>query len=262
MNPVLQFLQTHDGYSFDEGVAVLLRYSSNAFTNRMIMCRRDRRHLASELSRLAHIPNLRALPGREEPVPPTETIEPKVETNEPISETIEPKSDKIEPKSDESSQNEGTGDADESDITTYLDLKRYEQYDPEKLPPTLRELWLKNRDEFKELKYCHAQMKQANSDAGRAEWRKKLFDLRASIKKRWKLFEEEKARLEEEAKPTEPKEYNPFNDRSYIAKALKKEKWADEMKIEVQKRTNALIGHNIPIKEETLQRLKERGISI
>lgn len=249
MNPVLQFLQTHDGYSFEEGVAVLLSYSSNAFTNRMIMCRRDRRHLATELSRLAHIPNLKALPGREE-----------VETKVQKTETIEPKTETIEPKSDESSQNEGTDD--ESDIVTYLDLKRYEQYDPDKLPPTLKELWLKNRDEYKELKYCHAQMKEANSDAGRADWRKQLFDHRASLKKRWKLFEEEKARLEEEARPTEPKEYNPFNDRSYIAKALKKDKWSDEMKLEVQKRANALLGHNIPIKDETLQRLKERGISI
>lgn len=263
MNPVLQFLQTHDGYSFEEGVAVLLSYSSNAFTNRMIMCRRDRRHLATELSRLAHIPNLKALPGREEvetKVPKTETIEPKTETIEPKSEIIEPKSETIEPKSDESSQNEGTDD--ESDIVTYLDLKRYEKYDPDKLPPTLKELWLKNSDEYKELKYCHAQMKEANSDAGRADWRKQLFDHRASLQKRWKLFEEEKARLEEEARPTEPKEYNPFNDRSYIAKALKKDKWSDEMKLEVQKRTNALLGHNIPIKDETLQRLKERGISI
>lgn len=251
MNPVLQFLQTHDGYSFDEGVTVLLRYSSNALTNRIIMCRRDRRHLATELSRLAHIPNLRPLPGREEPK--METIEPKMETIEPKSETIEPKSETIEPKQETD---------DESDIVTYLDLQRYEQYDPDKLPPTLKELWLKNRDEHKELKYCHAQMKEANSDAGRADWRKQLFEHRASLQKRWKLFEEEKARLEEEARLTKPTEYNPFNDRAYIAKALKKDKWSDEMKLEVQKRTNAILGHNIPIKDETLKRLKERGISI
>ena len=105
-------------------------------------------------------------------------------------------------------------------------------------------------------------MKEANSDAGRADWRRQLFEHRANLQKRWKLFDEEKARLEEEARQTEPKEYNPFNDRSYIAKALKKESWTDEMKLEVQKRTDALIGHSIPIKEETLQRLKERGISV
>ena len=248
MNPVLQFLQTHDGYSFEEGVAVLLRYSSNANTNRMIMCRRDRRHLNTELSRLAHIPNLRPIPGREEPVPKTETIEPKSETNEP--------------KTAENPTNEETADADESDIVTFLDLKRHEQYDPDKLPPTLKELWIANRDEYKELQYCHAQMKEANSDAGRADWRKQLFEHRDSLKHRWKLFEEEKARLEEEAKHTEAKPYDPFNDRAYISKALKKEKWTDDMKLEVQKRTDALLANKVPIKEETLQRLKQRGISV
>lgn len=260
MNPVLQFLQTHDGYSFEEGVTVLLRYSSNAFTNRMIMCRRDRRHLATELSRLAHIPNLRPLPGREEPK--TETIEPKTETIEPKTETIDPKTETIDPETDESSQNEGTDKEDENDIITFLDLKRHERYDPDKLPPTLKELWLKNSEEYKEFKYCHAMMKEANSDAGRADWRKQLFDHYDSLKHRWKLFEEEEARLAEEARLTEPTEYNPFNDRAYIAKALKKDQWSDEMKLEVQKRTNAILGHNIPIKDETLKRLKERGISI
>lgn len=249
MNPVLEWLHQHDGYSFDEGVAVLLRFSSNANTNRMIMCRRDRKHLNTELSRLAHIPNLRPLPGREEtPKTPVE---------------VQPAQDfGNESKIPENSPKQGTDDADDSDIVTYLDLQRHEKYDPDKLPPTLKELWLKNSEEYKELQYCHAMMKEANSDAGRADWRKQLFEHRESLKKRWKLFEEEKARLEEEAKQTTEKAYNPFNDRSYIAKALKKESWTDEMKLEVQKRTAALLGHSVPIKDETLQRLKERGISI
>lgn len=227
----------------------MLRFSSNANTNRMIMCRRDRKHLNTELSRLAHIPNLRPLPGREEtPKTPVE---------------VQPAQDfGNESKIPENSPKQGTDDADDSDIVTYLDLQRYEKYDPDKLPPTLKELWLKNSEEYKELQYCHAMMKEANSDAGRADWRKQLFEHRDSLKKRWKLFEEEKARIEEEAKQTSEKAYNPLNDRSYIAKALKKESWTDEMKLEVQKRTAALLGHSVPIKDETLQRLKERGISI
>ena len=227
----------------------MLRFSSNANTNRMIMCRRDRKHLNTELSRLAHIPNLRPLPGREEtPKTPVE---------------VQPAQDfGNESKIPENSPKQGTDDADDSDIVTYLDLQRHEKYDPDKLPPTLKELWLKNSEEYKELQYCHAMMKEANSDAGRADWRKQLFEHRESLKKRWKLFEEEKARLEEEAKQASEKAYNPLNDRSYIAKALKKESWTDEMKLEVQKRTAALLGHSVPIKDETLQRLKERGISI
>ena len=227
----------------------MLRFSSNANTNRMIMCRRDRKHLNTELSRLAHIPNLRPLPGREEtPKTPVE---------------VQPAQDfGNESKIPENSPKQGTDDSDDSDIVTYLDLQRHEKYDPDKLPPTLKELWLKNSEEYKELQYCHAKMKEANSDAVRADWRKQLFEHRESLKKRWKLFEEEKARLEEEAKHTESKPYDPFNDRAYISKALKKEKWTDEMKLEVQKRTDALLANKVPIKEETLQRLKQRGISV
>lgn len=252
MNKVLEFLQEHPDYSFDEGVAVLLRYSANRGVNTFITVRRDRQHLRNELNRLAHIPNLRPLPGMEE----VETKTAKVETNEPKAETIDP-------KTEESSQNEGNDDADD-DTVTYLDLNRHEREDPDKLPPTLKELWLKNRDEYKELQYCHAQMKQANSDAGRADWRQQVFAHRESIQARWKLFDEEKARLAAEAEPAaqEKPAYNPGNDRSYITNALKRETWTDKMKLEVQRRVEKLLSNSIPITEETLQRLKERGISI
>ena len=252
MNKVLEFLQEHPDYSFDEGVAVLLRYSANRGVNNFITVRRDRQHLRNELNRLAHIPNLRPLPGMEE----VETKTAKVETNEPKAETIDP-------KTEESSQNEGNDDADD-DTVTYLDLNRHEREDPDKLPPTLKELWLKNRDKYKELQYCHAQMKQANSDAGRADWRQQVFAHRESIQARWKLFDEEKARLAAEAEPAaqEKPAYNPGNDRSYITNALKKETWTDKMKLEVQRRVEKLLSNSIPITEETLQRLKERGISI
>ncbi|MBO6027096.1 MAG: hypothetical protein J6P73_07605 [Bacteroidales bacterium] len=266
MNKVLEFLQEHPDYSFDEGVAVLLRYSANRGVNTFITVRRDRQHLRNELNRLAHIPNLRPLPGMKD----VETKAAKVETNEPKAETNEPKADENEPKAEtnepnpaESSQKEGTDNSDD-DTVTYLDLNRHEREDPDKLPPTLKELWLKNRDEYKELQYCHAQMKQANSDAGRADWRKQVFEHRESIQARWKLFDEEKARLAAEAEPAaqEKPAYNPGNDRSYITNALKKETWTDKMKLEVQRRVEKLLSNSIPITEETLQRLKERGISI
>lgn len=262
MNPILKFLQEHPDYSFDEGVAVLLRYSANRGVNTFITVRRDRQHLRNELNRLAHIPNLRPLPGREEPKPTVKEPEPPQEPTQ--EKDPEPKPDENEPKPDESSQKEGTTAADEDDTVTYLDLNRHEREDPDKLPPTLKELWLKNRDEYKELQYCHAQMKQANSDAGRADWRKQVFEHRESIQARWKLFDEEKARLAAEAEQTaqEKPAYNPSNDRSYITKALNKETWTDKMKLEVQHRVETLLSNNIPITEETLQRLKERGISI
>ena len=268
MNPVLEFLQKHPDYSFDEGVAVLLRYSANRGVNTFITVRRDRQHLRNELNRLAHIPNLRPLPGMEEPRPMVKEPEPVKEPNqkepEPKSEKEpEPESEK-EPEPEPEKEPEPEPEKKDDDIVSFLDLNRHERYDPDKLPPTLRELWLKNRDEYKELQYCHAQMKQANSDAGRADWRKQVFEHRESIQARWKLFDEEKARLAAEAEPAaqEKPAYNPGNDRSYITNALKNETWTDKMKLEVQHRVETLLSNNIPITEETLQRLKERGISI
>lgn len=261
MNPVLEWLRKHDGYSFDEGVAILLRYNNNRGVNQMIISRRDRRHLGSELSRLAHIPNLRPLPGMGEEIgevfPKLPEVSQKEEPKEPAdtqekTDTSEGDSDNAAPKDD--------SEANDEDIVTFLDLKRHEQEDPAKLPPQLKELWTKNRDEYKELQFCHAQMKQANSDAGRADWRKQLFQHRKSIQERWKLFDEEKARLAAE-KPEE-KAYNPFNDRSNISKALKDPNWSDEKKLKVQRWVDALRSHSVPIKEETLERLKERGISV
>jgi hypothetical protein len=326
MNPVLEFLQKHPDYSFDEGVAVLLRYSANRGVNTFITMRRDRQHLRNELNRLAHIPQLRPLPGMEEPKPTEneqkqlqaakdllkeseeglhesesslkeESVADIIAHQDTLREVIKggditnivsakegleeawkhaeakpiepiqakPKPDENEPKPEESSQNKGTTAADEDDTVTYLDLKRHEQYDPEKLPPTLKELWLKNRDEYKELQYCHAQMKQANSDAGRADWRRQVDEHREALEARWKLFDEEKTRLETlaaEEPGQEPAAYNPSNDRSYISKALGKETWTDKMKLEVQHRVDTMLANGIPFEDETLQRLKERGITI
>ena len=322
MNPVLEFLQKHPDYSFDEGVAVLLRYSANRGVNTFITVRRDRQHLRNELNRLAHIPCLRPLPGMEEPKPvqePNKEKESEQDETESVIESAKKTLDesrdalKIEEITEESIENiaahqdtleeainggdinsiksaedgllkawgnakrrvqetvkapqqESEKDPEDNgdDIVSFLDLNRHERENPDTLPPTLKELWEKNRDEYKELQYCHAQMKQANSDAGRADWRRQVEEHRASLDARWKLFDEEKARLAAKTEETDGEKpaYNPANDRSYITNALKKEEWTDKMKLEVQRRVETLLGNNIPFKEETLQRLKERGITV
>ena len=181
-NPVLQFLQ-RGSYTFDEGMAVLLTFSNNGGVTNFIQRRRDKKALQMELVKLAHVPRLTPLPGREMPSflqeRPAKEEKPQEKPKAPEQ---APSPKKEEPK-------------EEDDVVTYLDLKRHEKYDPDKLPPQLKELWLKNEADYKELQYSHAQMKQANSDAGRAEWRSKVVELRDQIVKRWKLFDEEKERI-------------------------------------------------------------------
>ena len=252
MNPVLQFLK-RGGYSFDEGMAVLLVFCNNGGVTNFIQRRRDMRFLHSELVKLAHVPNLKPLPGRTLPAFLEGSKEEKP-AKAPKAKTTMPVEAPEESTEEESSEDDG--------IVTYLDLKRHEKYDPDKLPPQLKELWLKNDSDYKELQYCHAQMKQANSDAGRADWRSKVVGLRDRILQRWKLFDEEKKRLESPDPDKESDGYTPGNDRSYITNALKAKSWTDERKVNVQRRVENLLAHGYPFKDETVAALKERGISI
>lgn len=297
---------------------MLLRYSANRGVNTFITMRRDRQHLRNELNRLAHIPNLRPLPGREEPKPTMneqkqlqdakdflnkseeglhesesrlkeESVADIIAHQDTLREVIKGGDiasiisakeglkeawEHAEAKPQEPTMPASNGDetsqepttTDEDDFVSFTDLKRHETYKPEDLPtPMLKELWEKNRDEYKELQHCHAQMKQANSDAGRADWRNKVIALRESISKRWKLFDEEMERVNTEKAAeadTQQKAYNPLNDRAYISKSLKKAEWDDARKLEVQHRVDALLQHNQTISEETKKALRERGITI
>ena len=109
-------------------------------------------------------------------------------------------------------------------------------------------------------------MKEANSDAGRADWRKKVHQLSQSLKDRWQLIDSEIERYEEEMKAKVSSEpapaFNPLNHRSYISKALKKDQWDDETKAEVQHRVDQLLANGQTIGKETRERLAARGISL
>lgn len=248
-NPVLTFLQ-RGNYSFDEGMAVLLTFSNNGGVTNFIQRRRDKKALHMELVRLAHVPRLRPIPGREMPSFEHESTSQEAK---PLERTKAPEQPEKETEEDPEEEN---------NVVTYLDLERHKKYDPDKLPPQLKDLWLQNDADYKELQYCHAQMKLANSDAGRADWRTKVIGLRDKLKKRWKLFEEEEERISSPEPAKETDGYTPGNDRSYITNALKAKSWTDERKVNVQRRVEALINHGYPFKEETVAALKERGIAI
>lgn len=253
MNPVLSFLQNNPDYSFDEGVAVLLACSANRGVNTFIVTRRDKQHLRNELNRLAHIPNLRPLPGKEFPIfkqdPAAQQLEPENSEENPAAQQPEPKKE---------------GDDNGEDFVSFATLKRHESYKPEDLPtPSLVDLWTKNRDDYKELQYLHSQMKQANSDAGRAEFRSKLLSLREKIVGRWKLFDDEMANLNAEKSASEEEDsFKPGNIRSNISRYLNKESWNDEQRLKVQHWVETLLKHGEAIKEETLVVLRQRGIRV
>lgn len=251
MNPVRQFLDKGD-YTFEEGVAVLLLYSANRGVNDFIVNSHDKRHLGYELNRLARHPRLEPIPGRK----PAEPRQPAEKQEAPADDTPQ-----------EQPKDEAPADDSDKDTTTFLDLQHHKYTRLEDMPTQLtRELWLKNSDEYKELQHCHQQMKQANSDAGRADWRKKVHQLSQSLKDRWKLIDGEierhLAEAEAKAEQSEKPAFNPLNCRAYISKALKKDQWDDKTKAEVQHRVDMLVANNQAIGDDTRKRLVERGITL
>ena len=263
MNQVREFLEKGD-YSFEEGVAVLLCFSTNRGVNDFIVNSRDKKHLHYELARLARHPRLDSIPGRKLPDCLTKkAAAPKVE------EPAEPATHAATEQTPQVPTVDDTDTADsEEDTTTFLDLQHHKYTRLEDMPtPLTKELWVKNSDEYKELQHCHQMMKEANSDAGRADWRKKVHQLSQQIKDRWKLIDSEIERYQTEAeakaKPSEKKTpFNPINARAYISKALKEENWDDALKVEVQRRVDELLANDVTIGKDTRKRLAEHGITL
>lgn len=155
------------------------------------------------------------------------------------------------------------------EVVTYESLERHNKTTIDEMPTDyLKDLWLKNREEYKELQYSHSQMKLANSDVGRAEWREKVVALAKSIKERWSLIDKEIAKLQAEKEhsenalePQEQQKQINFNSyRSYISKALNKKKLSDSQVVEVKKRVAVLLANNVPIFSETMEKLKAKGL--
>ncbi len=256
MNLVREFIERGD-YTFEEGVAVLLCFSANRGVNDFIVNSRDKRHLGYELNRLARHPHLEPIPGRKLP----DCLKKKA-----AAPAVEEPAAPVATEQTQPVDNTGTDD-EEEDTTTFLDLQHHKYTRLEDMPtPMTRELWLKNNDEYNELKHCHQQMKLANSDAGRADWRKKVHQLSQSVKDRWKLIDGEierhLAEAEAKAEQSEKPAFNPLNCRAYISKALKKDQWDDKTKAEVQHRVDMLVANNQAIGDDTRKRLVERGITL
>ena len=98
MNPVVEFLTAKDGYSFDEGVAVLSQYCKNRALVMHLTRTRNMHQLAAELKRLAHDPTVAATALAQQAVAAqveAATViareeRPKQSTQTPAAETPEP----------------------------------------------------------------------------------------------------------------------------------------------------------------------------
>ena len=227
MNEIKEFLQ-NQSFSFDKGLALLKKYDPNPGVVSFIEQRKDERHLRYELGRLSRNTHLKPVPGY---------VERKAQEEAPSF---------AEPASEDNSPM----------VVKYEDLKqRHQNTKFDDMPNDyLKDIYKKNQALYKDLQYAHSQMKLANSDAGRADWRKKVLDCAAQVRDNWRIIDDEITRLNT-GKQTEG-EFKESTCRAFISNKLRKKAITPEDIIEVRKRVEMLQQHGCVFKPETEEKLK------
>lgn len=125
----------------------------------------------------------------------------------------------------------------------------------EDLPEALRELYDQNVEDYKLLRSLHEKLKNANSDAGRKEFREKILKLQGEIKRRWSIIDRGEVPVEDDSVSSARINSN----RAYISKMLKVENLTEKQREMIREKYAELISAKVALKPETLQKLKERG---
>jgi len=165
----LKTLQNQDGYTFEEGVAVLVMCGTAPGVVQHIQRTHNRGYLNCELAKLLRTPGMAhrirmKYPDQDEAVAKTEVAEgkaPEIATpeSEPKSAEPEVKTEVAEEKAPEIATPESEPKAAEPEVKTMLDVRsdratRFEDMPTEKA----RELWLKKQDKYRLMQQKHLQM--------------------------------------------------------------------------------------------------------
>lgn len=259
-NPVVTFLTTRNGYTFEEGVAVLAMYTNRQAVER-VRRSRDIRLLQHELKKLAHEPGLKPIPGKDVPsVPKTEEIVPT--PNETVPEPGEkfPKAEENFPKVPENSQNR------EPDETVNFDDLKHHKYTREEDMPTeeTKALWRRNNERWHRKIDLFAKMKLLLEGEELAATRKELVELSREHRECWKMIDQKIkeyfAEKEKEQEQNDQPNFNISTYRTYICEKANLEKLSDKQFLELQRRVDAMKEANIALSDETLEKLRAKGI--
>ncbi len=243
-----------DGYTFDEGVALLVLVKAPFGVVNYLKTTHNRNHLHSEIHKQLRMPGVQRILKengyyREEPAAPA----PLIAGNDPQSPNGE--------------------DGDTDLIITMDDVRRHENTRLEDMPNELcRTLWLKRQDAYREAQQAHLKMRnvpegEAHNEE-RAKWRAEVLRLLDVVNDYWKQIDEEIARFNSQVpEPVEgPAKETPAFDvstyRAYISKALRKKSLTPAQLAELQHRVDAMIQAGVEMKPETLEKLKGVGVSI
>lgn len=241
-------LINQDGYTFDEGVAILRACSVAPGVIQFIQRTHNRHHLDAEIAKLKRMPGVRF----KMPVP--ETVVEKVK--EPLV-TINPTEVHKKKKT-------------EADGTVHKPKQYHEKTRYHDMPNDIcRDLYMQKQDAHKLLQQKHLQLRNAPEgeeyNEKRAQLRAEVIQLDEEVKKLWSLIDREIERFEKEEKEVKTAKQADFNIstyRAYISKQLAKKDLKPDQKVELQHRVTAMLDCGLVIAPEQLEKLKAIGIRV
>lgn len=266
MNPVVNFLTTRKGYTFEEGVAFFAKFTANRFAVERVRRSRDMRLLQQELKKLAHVPGLKPVNGCQVDVPkeavfvptPNETVPTPEEPVSNVPEIVETLIEKVVENID--------SEVTTKDNVTYAELQHYKFTRFDDMPTTeTQQLWQRNNDRWHRKIDLFAKMKLLPEGDELKAVRKELIEVSREHRACWKLIDQkcrefyeqkEKADKAESPLPT----FNISTYRTYICEKANLEKLTDQQFLEVQHRVDAMLQAGIALSEETLKKLRAKGI--
>lgn len=266
MNPVVNFLTTRKGYTFEEGVAFFAKFTANRFAVERVRRSRDMRLLQQELKKLAHVPGLKPVNGCQVDVPkeavsvptPNETVPTPEEPVSNVPEIVEPLIEKVV----ENIESEVTT----KDNVTYAELQHYKFTRFDDMPTTeTQQLWQRNNDRWHRKIDLFAKMKLLPEGDELKAVRKELIEVSREHRACWKLIDQKCREFYEQKEKADKAEsplpnFNISTYRTYICEKANLEKLTDQQFLEVQHRVDAMLQAGIALSEETLKKLRAKGI--
>lgn len=258
MNEVKKYLESGK-VDFAEGFALLKKYCDNEGIIALVEKRRNLQYLIFELKRLAKRPHLKPNRGF-------------VDLNRPISDGSsldKPKVIDDDPKNGDqvselkSEQDDDQVDDQDDNIVDWHKLKHYQNTKYDDMPNDFcRKIYKENMNLYKELQHNHQQMKLANSDEGRAAFRKEVIRLDEVITSNWKIIDEEIASLDKKDKTEEIPvvEIKESTLRSSITRALKKDNLSNEDLAKLKNNVAIAQQKGLNFSDGTNKKLKELGM--
>lgn len=271
----IKSLQNPDGYTFDEGVAILTMCQASPGVVQHIMRTHNKSHLHSEIHKMLRMPGVMQLLRSKMPEPVQEPVaknEVVAENTPEIATPQEPseKSDDISQEPQEPSEKS----EDNVEVKTMADVRRHKNTRLEDMPTELaRDLWLKRQEKYRLQQQMHLKMREVpegeEHNEERANYRSAVLELDADIDNLWKLIDAEIERFNTENqkadKVADDKPLPAFNVstyRAYISNKMKKASLTDDDIVEIQHRVDEMLACGLKFSDKLIAKMQAAGIRI